>query len=207
MNNRTVVAVLAASTVGAAAVLGTSISVTEAQRNQSQHAATEFSVTVEQALDLEGSVDGVTWTSDAEEVTQLQFTPDQMALRVGQENAVYAPMQVRTAAGSNVGATATVEETGLGGSDFANSLRGHIYFGAATCDAAGVAGVQRLTEDPLLAGQVSGEFDVAAPENEGAPGQATELCVQVWLNDNNWLLGGTAPPTETATWTVTGTAQ
>ncbi|MGP6174741.1 hypothetical protein [Corynebacterium sp. A21] len=196
-----VVAVLAAGMTVAA-----SISLTEAQRSASQFAQTEFSVIVEPVLDLEGSTTGVTWGDS----TELTFVPDQMALQVGEENAVYTQLQVRAGTGSNTGATAAVRETGLSAdSGFAASLRGEIFAGVATCDAEGVAapGVTYLTLEKNLRGQESSSFDIAAPNPVGEAGAATQLCVKVWLNNNNWLLGGTTPPTETATWTVTGTSQ
>lgn len=189
-----------------AAVMGIGLLVggTLAQRAGSQFAATEFHVTMAPDLELEGSVDGTAWESGEASPLRLEFDPDELALQVGEENAVYAPMFVRAGAASNAGATATVVENGLGNSDFADALRGEVFEGAAGCDAVGVASAQPLTTGTTLRGQATGEFEIAAPEPLGQPGEATELCVKVWLNDNNWLLGGTMPPTETATWTVTG---
>ncbi|MGD7001570.1 hypothetical protein [Corynebacterium halotolerans] len=204
MNRRRILATgTAVAGLAVAAVLTASISVTEAQRSTSQYAATEFSVTVDAVLELEGSVDGTTW-NDSEAVTELTFSPDQMALQVGEENAIYAPMHVRVAAGSNTGATANITETRLGDSAFGDSLRGEIYRDVPTCDAAGVTGAESLTSEITLRGQVSEGFALPAPEKSGEPGETVVLCVRAWMNDNNWLLGGTPPPTETATWTVTG---
>lgn len=198
-------ATAAVAAMSAVVLVGASISVTEAQRSSSQHAQTEFSVTVAPTLVLEGSADGLAWNGSGVGTT-LTFTPDQMALRVGMEDAVYAPMYVRAGAGSNTAAVARVAETGLGDSDFATALRGEIYRDAPTCDAVGVATAINLSGDAMLRGQRSDDFGIAAPGATGEPGPATQLCVRVWLNDNNWLLGGTTPPTESATWTVTGTS-
>lgn len=203
---RILAAGIATAGISAVLVFAASLSVTEAQRNASQHAATEFVVTVDPVLELEGSADGETW-HDSVTATELTFTPDQMALQVGQENAVYARVQVRAAAGSNTGASANIVETGLGDSAFGGSLRGAVYRGAATCDASGVAGAESLTADTELRDQSSIDFTLPAPAARDEPGETVTLCVQVWMNDNNWLLGGTVPPAETARWTVTGTSQ
>lgn len=186
----------------AVVVLGASISETLAARNTSHYAVTQFDVTVQPVLNLEGSVDGVSW----EESPALSFTPEQMALQVGEENAIYSPMLVRGGPGTNSAAAAEVnvalEE--VGASDFGDSLRGQIFEGATSCDAAGTGEEYLLTAGEGLRAQASDSFEVPIPETIGEAGVPTELCVKVWMNDNNWLLGGAAPPVVTATWTVSG---
>lgn len=188
--------------LAAVVVLGASINETLAARNTSHYAVTQFDVTVQPVLNLEGSVDGETW----EESPALSFTPEQMALQVGEENAIYSPMLVRGGAGTNSPAAAEVdvalEDTTV--SDFGDSLRGQIFQGAPSCDAAGTGAEYLITAGEELRAQRSDSFSVAIPETIGEAGAPTELCVKVWMNDNNWLLGGVAPPVVTATWTVSG---
>lgn len=197
--------VTAVSVLGGVVLIGASISATLAQRNDNQFAATEFTASVDPVLELEGSVDGVSWDSDPDGVLRLDFSADEMALEVGEEAAIYAPMQVRASAASNSGAAAMISEDGLGDGPFAESLRGEIFLDPASCGAGGAGTARSLTDDPVLRGQSSESFAIPAPQEPGEPGEVVTLCVKVWLDSNNWLLGGTTPPTETATWTVTAT--
>lgn len=205
IGRRTSATIAAAAVLGGTVLIGASINETLAQRNDNQFAATEFTVSVLPVFELEGSADGVSWDSDPEGVLSLDFSADEMALEVGEEAAVYAPMQVRASAASNTGAAAMISEGGLEGSAFAASLRGEIFLDPASCQANGVDTAQLLTDDPVLRGQSSGSFVVPAPSVPDEPGEMVNLCAKVWLDNNNWLLGGTTPPTETATWTVTAT--
>lgn len=191
--------------LAAVAVTGVSMSETLAQRSASEHAATEFAVTVAPEFSLEGSVDGVGWES-SEVVVDLVFDADEMALEVGREHTVHAPMQVRSAAGTNISAVATVVEDGLGNSDFAEALRGEIYLEPDSCDGDGVADASVITTDPVLGGQRSETFEIPAPAVPGEVGEAVDLCVAVWLDNNNWLLGGEVSDIERATWVVDAAA-
>lgn len=173
---------------------------TEAQRSSTHFAVTEFRTAVQPVLNLEGSTDNASWGESA----TLDFGPEQMALNVGEDNAVYAQMWVRPGAGTNAASSATVSETGLADTAFANSLRGEIYLSPSACDAAGTGEPRPIASGPLRK-QTASPFDLDIPETIGRAGESVELCLKVWMNDNNWLLGGEAPPTDRATWDITAT--
>lgn len=71
--------------------------VTQAQRATTHAAVTEFRTTVQPMLNLEGSTDGMNWVDSA----TLEFGPEQMALKVGEANAVYSPLWGRPGAGTS----------------------------------------------------------------------------------------------------------
>lgn len=184
----------------AAALLAATPALTEAQRSTTHFAAAELYTSVQPVLNLEGSTDNATWGGSA----TLDFGPEQMALAVGEENAVYASLFVRPGAGTNAAASVTVTETGLLDTGFAHSLRSQIYVDPPSCDESGI-GAQQPIASGALRGQSTSRFGLDAPEIIGEAGDPVELCVQVWMNDNNWLLGGTIPPTDTATWEIAAT--
>ena len=174
--------------------------VTQAQRATTHVAVSEFRTTVQPVLNLEGSADGMTWA----ESTTLGFGPEQMALKVGETNAVYSPLWVRPGAGTNAVSLATVSETGLPDTAFATALHGEIYLNPPTCDAHGTGGVQPIASGALR-GQISSPFDLKGPTTIGQAGEPVELCIKAWMNDNNWLLAGTSPGAAQATWSVMAT--
>ena len=198
-NRRGAVACISAVAV-AAALLAVPPVLTEAQRSTTHFAVTELHTSIQPVLNLEGSTDDATWG----ELATLDFGPEQMALAVGEENAVYAPLFVRPGSGTNAASSARVTETGLADTDFATSLRGQIYLGPPSCDESGTGTQQPIASGGLRA-QSTSSFDLEIPETIGEAGASVELCVQVWMNDNNWLLGGTIPPTDTATWEIAAT--
>lgn len=186
--------------VGLMALVNVPLSVTDAQRTTTHFGVTEFRTQVQPALNLEGSTDGMTWVESA----TLEFGPEQMALKVGEDDAVYAQMWVRSGEGTNAPSLATVSETGLPDTDFTAALRGEIYLSPSSCDANGTSGAQPIASG-VLRGQVSSPFDLGRPGTIGQTGEPVELCAKVWMNDNNWLLAGTGSGTARAAWTITAT--
>ena len=174
---------------------------TEAARSKEFNLESEFTFTIEAGFTLEHSANGVDWARDGS-VKTMTFDSRAMALKVGENNAVYAPMYLRLGAGTATGATATIQENGLSTSAFEQSLRARIYPGVDDCSAAGVSGTG--TQNSVnMRGQSTSAFDLPAPTQANQPGEAVRVCVKAWMNDNNWLLGGATPPTATATWRVT----
>ena len=174
---------------------------TEAARSKGFNLGAEFPFTVDSAFVLEHSANGVDWANDGK-VQSMTFDSRAMALKVGEDNAVYAPMYLRLGAGTASGATATIVENGLRTSAFEQSLRARIYPGVDDCSASGVSG-DGAQNSLNMRGQGTSTFDLPAPTQANQPGEAVRVCVKAWMNDNNWLLGGKTPPTATATWRVT----
>lgn len=194
-------AVAAASVaVATTGLLWTSIP-TEAARSQEFELESEFKFTINSGFTLEHSANGVDWVKDGS-VKTIAFDSRAMALKVGEQNAVYAPMYLRLGAGTASNASATLKESGLGSSEFERSLRARIYPGVTNCGSAGVSGtgVQNTVN---MRGQSTSAFELPAPTQANQPGEAVRVCVKAWMNDNNWLLGGANPPTATAKWRVT----
>lgn len=185
---------------GLMALVAVPFVVTQAQRTTTHVAVAEFRATVQPVLNLEGSTNGMTWAESA----TLEFGPEQMALKVGEANAVYSPLWVRPGAGTNAPSSASVSETGLPDTAFATALRGEIYLSPSTCDADGTGGAQPIASGALW-GQTSSRFDLQQPAATGQAGEPVQLCVKVWMNDNNWLLAGTSPGTAQAAWNITAT--
>lgn len=185
---------------GLVAVVVVPFVVTQAQRATTHAAVTEFRTTVQPMLNLEGSTDGMNWVDSA----TLEFGPEQMALKVGEANAVYSPLWVRPGAGTNAPSSANVSETGLPDTAFAQALRGELYLSPSACDANGTSGAQPIGSGALR-GQTSSPFDLEQPTTIGRPGEPVELCAKAWMNDNNWLLAGTSPGTAQAAWNITAT--
>lgn len=198
-------------TVTVIAVTGL-LGVTDAQRSSEQHVTTQFTANV---FDLEASADGETWSDgDVEQPIALDFAPDEMALQVGQENAVYETIQVRMKQGSLIGSEATTVSAHLEGAGattgFGQALRASAY----VIDSPGLCAPGRLTRGTELA-TISGAEDVLHSLNVGsfelppataqAPGEATTVCLELWMHDNVWLLGrGTPQKNVSVGWTVTG---
>lgn len=206
------VATAIACTLAAPTAIGASANMTEAARSQDLNLTTEFTFTVGDTTDtpklvLEHSSNGTDWASTDNETTvhsrSLTFQPDAMALKVGKDNAVYAPMYVRLGKGTTGKATATLTENRLTDSAFPNSLRAQIYKDVDNCSKAGVAGKPTIQKTDTMRGQTTNAFELAAPTATGQPGTTVKLCVETWMNDNNWLLGGKTPPEATANWRVT----
>lgn len=191
-----VLSVLVTVTLGALVVQPPIL--TEAQRSTTHFAVAELYTSVQPVLNLEGSTDNATWGGP----TTLDFGPEQMALAVGEDNAVYAPLFVRPGEGTNAASSAIVTETGLMDTDFASSLRGQIYLEPSSCDESGTD-PQEPVASGALRGQSTSPFDLDIPETIGEAGDSVGLCVKVWMNDNNWLLNGMTPPGATATWEIT----
>ena len=185
---------------------GRMVGETTASFNDSEFATATFVASAPGVLDVEGSPDGVTWTNDAQAVLDMRFDADELALQVGEENAVYAPLHLRAAAESNLAATATVTEDGLpAGDSFADALQSEIYADTTECSATSVDGASPIATGGLQ-GQLSSPFDIEAPLTDGEPGPVQSLCVKVWLDNNNFLLGGTQSDVLTARWVVDVTA-
>lgn len=185
---------------GLMALVAVPFVVTQAQRATTHVAVAEFRATVQPVLNLEGSTNGMTWAESA----TLEFGPEQMALKVGEANAVYSPLWVRPGAGTNTPSSASVSETGLPDTAFATALRGEIYLSPPACNANGINGAQPIASGALRR-QTSSPFDLGQPTSIGWAGEPVQLCVKVWMNDNNWLLAGTSPGTAQAAWNITAT--
>jgi len=205
------VATIAACVLATATAIGATTTVTEAARSESFDLTSEFKFTVadstvEPVMVLEHSLDGTTWSSTNEESTVhslgLRFSPSAMALKVGEQNAVYAPMYVRLGSGTTSKAKATIQENQLTKSGFNDSLRSRVYFNTADCSATGVSG-NGIQKSLIMRGQATDSFTVPAPTTDGQPGATVKLCIKAWMDNNNWLLGGKTPPTATANWRVT----
>lgn len=194
----------------AATVIGSTASMTEAARSKDFNLTTElkFSVQEKQTTKfvLEHSADGTNYSStDSATRTltrSLSFDPSALAMKPGVANAVYAPMYIRLGAGTTSGANATLTENQLADAPFPNSLRARIYKDVDTCSKAGIAGKTPIQKTVTMRGQTTNIFELAAPSETGQPGEPVKLCVEAWMNDNNWLLGGETPPRVTARWQV-----
>lgn len=207
---RTVATVIAFA-LAATTAFGATSTMTEAARSQDFNLRTEFKFKVEDSaatptLILEHSNNGSNWASTSEQGTihsrGLTFNPSAMALNVGENNAVYAPMYVRLGKGTTSGAKATIKENRLSTGKFEDALRSRIYVGVDDCSAAGVSGAGIQTSMNMR-GQGTREFNLPAPTQDDQPGATVKLCVKTWMADNNWLLGGKTPPNATANWRVT----
>lgn len=204
------IAALACAMAGVMAI-GATTSMTEAARSQNFNLTTEFKFTVEEVDDqapkfiLQHSVDGNTYAStDASgkaETLELTFDAAALALKPGEDNAVYAPMFVRLGAGTTNDANATLTENQLVDAAFPNSLRARIYKDVESCSADGVAGKTTIHTSENLRGQTTNVFELKAPE-AGGPGETVKLCVEAWMDNNNWLLGGAKTEPVTARWQV-----
>lgn len=199
-----------ACVLSATFMIGATASMTEAARSKDFNLTTEFKFNVEQEqstmLVLEHSADGSSFSStDSATSTltrSLSFDPSALAMKPGEANAVYAPMYIRLGAGTTSGANATLTENQLANAPFPNSLRARIYKDVDNCSKAGVAGKTSIQKTLTMRGQATNIFELAAPSETGQPGEPVKLCVEAWMNDNNWLLGGETPPRVTARWQV-----
>ncbi|WP_087117405.1 hypothetical protein [Corynebacterium urinipleomorphum] len=204
------VATAIACALTAATVIGSTASMTEAARSENLNLTTEFKFSVEEQQTtkfvLEHSSDGINFVStDSATKTlnlSLSFDPSALAMKPGAANAVYAPMYIRLGAGTTSEANATLTENQLTDAPFPNSLRSRIYKDVDTCSKAGIAGKAAIQTITTMRGQTTNAFELAAPNETGKPGEPVKLCVEAWMNDNNWLLGGETPPRVTARWQV-----
>lgn len=192
------------------ALLGTSrflTSETIASWTDTEYAQAEIIGAVPVVFDLEGSPDTESWTNNPDTVLAMKFTPDSMALKVGEANAVYAPIHLRAAAETNIGGSATISEQGLSATDnFAQALRGVIFADTPGGSAAVVDGVTPIASGNLQGMTSTTTFGVEAPTTSGQPGAVQSLCVKVWLDNNDFLLGGTQSGVQTARWVIDATA-
>lgn len=212
--SRRVGATVAAGVLTTAAIAAGAglLGVTDAQRSSEQHVTTEFTAN---AFELEASADGTTWSDgDETQPIALDFAPDQMALQVRQENAVFQPIQVRMKQGSLLGSEATTVSAHLEGTDatsgFGQALRANAYV-VDDSDVCGRGSMPSGTELETISGAENvlhtlnvGTFELpgATPE---APGEATTICLEMWMDNNTWLLGqGTPQKNVSVGWTVTG---
>lgn len=199
-----------ACVLSATFMIGATASMTEAARSKDFNLTTEFKFNVEQEqstmLVLEHSADGSSFSStDSATSTltrSLSFDPSALAMKPGEANAVYAPMYIRLGAGTTSGANATLTENQLANAPFPNSLRARIYKDVDNCSKAGVAGKTTIQKTAIMRGQTTEAFELTAPAEANQPGKSIKLCVEAWMNDNNWLLGGETPPRVTARWQV-----
>lgn len=202
-------ALLAATVISAAGLLDA----TDAQRSSEQHITTEFTANV---FDMEASADGSTWADGGPgEEIQLAFDPDSMALQVGRDLAVYEAIGVRMKQGSVVGSQATtvsahINDAAAAASGFGQALRANAYVVEDTnsCSADGVdAGTELATisgAEEVLTTLNVGSFALPGATAE-SPGEPALICLELWLDNNLWLIGqGTPPSTVTVDWAVTG---
>lgn len=183
------------------ATLAAASAPTEAARSEQFNLESEFKFTIDSSFTLEHSANGVDWVKDGS-VKAMTFDSQAMALKAGEANAVYAPMYLRLGAGTVDSASATIKEINLGTSSFEQSLRARIYPNADSCSASGISGTGAQSSINMR-GQGTSPFTLPAPTQANQPGATVRVCVKAWMNDNNWLLGGSNPPTATAKWRVT----
>ena len=196
--------VIAAILLGMA-VMVMSVSETAATRSDDEFAGAEVVTTVDPRFDVEASADLLTWTNDPATVLPADFSAEAMALQVGEANAVYAPMHLRAAAGTNLAGTAVLTETALPQGGFPDALRAQVYADAPECSETGTAGGD-LVASGALRGLTSSMFEVGPPAVAGEAGPVQSLCVKVWLDNNDFLLGGEQSGVQTARWLIDATA-
>lgn len=175
---------------------------TEAARSEQFNLESEFKFTIDSSFTLEHSANGVDWVKDGS-VKAMAFNSQAMSLKVGEANAVYAPMYLRLGAGTVDSASATIKEINLGNSSFEQSLRARIYPNVNSCSASGISGTGAQNSINMRGQSTTSPFTLPAPTQANQPGAPVRVCVKAWMNDNNWLLGGSNPPTATAKWRVT----
>ena len=212
--SRRVGATVAAGVLTTAAIAAGAglLGVTDAQRSSEQHVTTEFTAN---AFELEATADGTSWSDgDSADPIALNFSPDQMALQVGRTSAVYTPIQVRMKQGSLIGSEATTVSAHLEGADassgFGQALRANAYVvdNPGACRLGGVSSDAELetisgTENVLRTLNV-GSFELPGATQD-APGEATTVCLEMWMANNTWLIGrGTPQKNVSVGWTVTG---
>ncbi len=178
---------------------------TEAQRADQEYAQATFQAAATGAFNLEGSIDANTYATGTDAQLQLAFPSSRLSMAVGAQHALYAPLYLRAGAGSNRSGTVTLSENALTSSPMAAAMRANIYQ-ANTCDAAGAQAGTKLNDETSMMGQSITGLHIPAPATTDQPGQVVTLCMEVWLDNNDWLLAGTQPPTITAGWLAEVTA-
>lgn len=183
----------------ALAALAAQGTLTEAQRADHEFAQATFQAAPTGMFNLEGSTDANTYATGIDAQLQLAFPTSKLSMAVGAQHAIYAPIYLRAGAGSNLTATVSLTENALISSPMAAAMRANIYQ-ANTCDGEGVQAGTKLNAATEMMGQSITGIHIPAPTEQSQAGQPVALCVEAWLDNNDWLLAGTQPPTITAGW-------